>query len=178
MLPFGAFPPFSFLSPTNDARRALPSLGVAFAHPALVQILANTKAPYNVSTPTAALALSALSPEAVALMQDKCAALIRTRGALVRGLAELAPLGLGAPVGANDANFVVVPVFEKDGGAAGRPDNVRALKVYKTLAESEGVVVRFRGGEMGCEGCLRITVGSEEETAEVLKKLRELLTVM
>ena len=112
------------------------------------------------------------------LMQDKCAALIRTRGALVRGLAELAPLGLGAPVGANDANFVVVPVLEKDGGASGRPDNVRALKVYKTLAESEGVVVRFRGGEMGCEGCLRITVGSEEETAEVLKKLRELLTVM
>ena len=46
------------------------------------------------------------------------------------------------------------------------------------MAEQRGVVVRFRGKELGCEGCLRITVGTEdevdrflEETAAVLKDI-------
>ncbi|KAI0654931.1 histidinol-phosphate aminotransferase [Cubamyces menziesii] len=148
-------------------------LGIAFAHPALVQILMNTKAPYNISTPTAALALSALSPSAIDLMKAKVSTLIKSRGDLLRGLAELAPLGLGSVIGGNDANFVMVPVLEKNG--SGKPDNVRAQKIYKTLAESEGVVVRYRGGEPGCTGCLRITIGSEEENKVVLQKLGELL---
>ena len=146
------------------------------AHPALVQILMNTKAPYNVSAPTAELALSALSPEAVALMKEKVSTLVKSRGDLLRGLEELAPLGLGAAIGGNSANFVVVPVLEKSG--SGRPDNARALKIYKTLAEQKGVVVRYRGGELGCTGCLRITVGSDEEIKELLAKMRELLTTM
>ncbi|KAI0336662.1 histidinol-phosphate aminotransferase [Cubamyces sp. BRFM 1775] len=148
-------------------------LGIAFAHPALVQILMNTKAPYNISTPTAALALSALSPSAIDLMKQKVSTLIKSRGDLLRGLAELAPLGLGSVIGGNDANFVMVPVLEKNG--SGKPDNVRAQRIYKTLAESEGVVVRYRGGEPGCAGCLRITIGSEEENKTVLQKLGELL---
>ncbi|KAI8986641.1 histidinol-phosphate aminotransferase [Trametes punicea] len=148
-------------------------LGIALAHPALVQILMNTKAPYNISTPTAALALSALSTLAVDLMKDKVSRLVKSRGDLLRGLAELVPLGLGSVIGGNDANFVMVPVLAKDG--SGKPDNVRAQKIYKTLAEVEGVVVRYRGGEPGCTGCLRITVGSEDEVKVVLQKLKELL---
>ena len=136
----------------------------------------NTKAPYNISTPTASLALTALSPEAVSLMQEKVSTLPKSREELLRGLAELAPLGLGAVIGGNDANFVVVPVLEKNG--SGKPDNARAQKIYKTLAEEKGVVVRYRGGELGCAGCLRITVGSEEEIKECLKKFSELLTAL
>ena len=133
----------------------------------------NTKAPYNVSTPTASLALSALSPEAISLMKEKVSTLVKGRDQLLRGLKDLAPLGLGAVIGGNDANFVMVPVLEKNG--SGKPDNVRAQKIYRTLAEHEGVVVRYRGGEAGCAGCLRITVGSEEEIKVVLTKLGELL---
>ncbi|KAI0360399.1 histidinol-phosphate aminotransferase [Trametes cingulata] len=151
-------------------------LGIAFAHPALVQILMNTKAPYNISTPTAALALSALSPSAVDLMKEKVSTLVKSRGDLLRGLAELAPLGLGSAIGGNDANFVMVPVLEKNG--SGKPDNARAQRIYKTLAEAEGVVVRFRGNEPGCTGCLRITIGSEEENKVVLQKLGELLKAL
>ncbi|KAI0938616.1 hypothetical protein AcV5_000255 [Taiwanofungus camphoratus] len=148
-------------------------LGMAFAHPALIQILMNTKAPYNISVPTAALALSALSPPAVATMSAKVSTLIKQRNVLVQKLPALAPLGLGAIIGGNDANFVMVPVLEKSG--SGRPDNARAQKIYKTLAEEEGVVVRYRGGEPGCSGCLRITVGNQEENEVVLAKLEELL---
>ncbi|CDO71186.1 hypothetical protein BN946_scf184845.g56 [Trametes cinnabarina] len=151
-------------------------LGIAFAHPALVQTLMNTKAPYNISTPTAALALSALSSSAVDLMKEKVATLIQSREALIRSLRELQPLGLGSVIGGNDANFVMVPVLEKNG--SGKPDNVRAQRIYKTLAESEGVVVRYRGGELGCAGCLRITIGSEEENKTVLQKLEQLLKQM
>ncbi|KAI0747080.1 histidinol-phosphate aminotransferase [Daedaleopsis nitida] len=151
-------------------------LGIAIAHPALVQILMNTKAPYNISTPTASLALSALSPEAVDLMKEKVSTLVKGRNELLRGLKELMPLGLGAVIGGNDANFVMVPVLEKNG--SGKPDNVRANKIYRTLAEKEGVVVRYRGGEPSCAGCLRITVGSDEEIKTVLRKFGELLTAL
>ncbi|PCH44895.1 histidinol-phosphate aminotransferase [Wolfiporia cocos MD-104 SS10] len=148
-------------------------LGMAFAHPALIQILMNTKAPYNISAPTASLALSALSSTSVASMSAKVAQLVTQRGVLLDGLSKLAPLGLGAAIGGNDANFVMTPVLERSG--SGKPSNVRAQKIYKTLAEEEGVVVRYRGSEPGCAGCLRITVGSEEENAVVLRKMEEML---
>lgn len=66
----------------------------------------------------------------------------------------------------------MIPILEKEGG---KPDNKRAQNVYKTMAEEEGVVVRYRGGEAGCEGCLRITVGSEEENKVVVEKLKKTL---
>ncbi|GBE89122.1 Histidinol-phosphate aminotransferase [Sparassis crispa] len=148
-------------------------LGMALAHPSLIQILMNTKAPYNISAPTASLALSALSPSAVASMSQKVSALCKQRDLLLQKLAMLGPLGLGAAIGGNNANFIVVPVLEKN--SSGKPDNVRAQRVYKTLAEEEGVVVRYRGSEPGCVGCLRITVGNVQENDIVLKKFEEIL---
>ncbi len=133
----------------------------------------NTKAPYNISTPTAALALSALSPEAVRSMHQKVSQLVTGREWLLNALSTVRALGLGAAIGGNDANFIMVPVLEKNG--SGKPDNSRAHSVYKTLAEEEGVVVRYRGSESGCTGCLRITVGSKEENETVVRKLSELL---
>ncbi|KAJ3980387.1 histidinol-phosphate aminotransferase [Lentinula detonsa] len=147
-------------------------LGIAIAQPPLIQVLTNTKAPYNISTPTAHLALSALSPSSLATMQLKIETLIASRAALLKSLSDIAQLGLGPSIGSNDSNFVMIPVLSKDGV---RPDNVRAQKVYKALAEENGVVVRFRGNEPGCEGCLRITVGSEEENATVIRKLELVL---
>lgn len=68
----------------------------------------------------------------------------------------------------------MVQVLKRE-GQDGEVSNERALRVYKRLAEREGVVVRFRGNEVGCEGCLRITVGTKTECEEVLRKLREVL---
>ena len=47
--------------------------------------------------------------------------------------------------------------------------------MYKELAEKEGIVVRFRGKEYGCDGCLRITVGTEEENRVLIDKLKDVL---
>ena len=168
---------FTFQSYNSDCR-----LGIALAQPALIQILSNTKAPYNISTPTAHLALSALSPASVSLMQQKVSKLVQGRKTLLEGLELLGAkgLGIGKSIGGNDANFVVIPLLERTVGEGpipqdAKPDSARAHKVYKFLAESSGLVVRYRGNEPGCEGCLRITIGTEQENIEVIKKLEEVL---
>lgn len=142
-------------------------LGIAIGHPALIHILNNAKAPYNVSTPTAYLALRALSPESLIIKEQKVSTLTSSREALLKQLSAIP--SLGPAIGANDANFVMVPVLGKNG----QTDNERAQKVYKRLAEEKGVVVRFRGNERGCEACLRITIGTETENKTALKKLEE-----
>jgi histidinol-phosphate aminotransferase len=101
-------------------------LGIALAQPPLIQILTNTKAPYNISTPSSILALQALSPASLKNMQDKITSLRIARSELVSALAPFSKLGLASPLGGNDANFLLVPVLNREGGT---PDNTRALKV-------------------------------------------------
>lgn len=144
-------------------------LGIAIAHPALIHVLNNAKAPYNICTPTAYLALRALSPESLGLKRNKVAMLNASRVKLLQSLSTIS--AVGAPIGANEANFAMVPVLDKNG----KKDTGRAQAVYKTLAEEKGVVVRFRGKEQGCEACLRITIGTEEENEKVISKLKEVL---
>lgn len=128
----------------------------------------NAKAPYNISTPTAHLALRALSSESVALKEEKVSTLNHSRTLLLKKLSEIP--SFGPAIGANDANFIMVPVLGQDG----RKDNGRSQRVYKRLAEERGLVVRFRGNEVGCEACLRITIGSEEENKEVVEKFKQI----
>ncbi|KAF8056661.1 pyridoxal phosphate-dependent transferase [Lyophyllum atratum] len=149
-------------------------LGIALAQPPLIQVLTNTKAPYNISTPTASLALSALSPPSLSLSRSKIATLLTQRTRLLSLLSQIPDIG--APIGGGDANFVLVPVLERGGG--GGKDNERAKRVYRKLAEEKGVVVRYRGGEAGCEACVRITVGSEEENTIAVERLRAVLEVL
>ncbi|KAL1412202.1 histidinol-phosphate transaminase [Vanrija albida] len=145
-------------------------LGYLLASPELIQILTNAKAPYNVSLPTASLALASVSPSGLEVMQKNTATLIANRNNLVEELLKIP--SIGAVPGGNHANFVLAQVLDKPGG---KPDNKRANAVYKEMAENRGVVVRFRGNEPGCEACLRITVGTEEENATALARLSELL---
>lgn len=88
-------------------------------------------------------------------------------------------MGVGEIIGSNDSNFVLVRILERPStespNAILRPSSKRANTVYKALAEEMGVVVRFRGNELGCEGAVRITVGTEQETDEVLAKLESAL---
>ena len=155
-------------------------LGIGLAQPPLIQILTNTKAPYNISTPTAHLALSSLTPPSMALTKKRLDALKSQKRWLLSALASpsLRELGVGTSIGSSDANFVLAPILERDMGSNRKPDSKRAQRVYKALAEEEGVVVRYRGNEPGCAGCLRITVGTEEENAVVIKKLEEMLRIM
>ena len=162
----------TLLSPPRVSHPPLLRLGIALAQPPLIQILSNTKAPYNISTPTAHLALRALSPASLRTMNANVEKIKISRAALLSDLQDLRDLGVGRAIGVQDANFILIPVLSRGGSVA---DSGRAQRVYKALAEEEGVVVRYRGSEPGCPGCLRITVGTEEENKIALERLRKTL---
>ncbi|KAI9344933.1 pyridoxal phosphate-dependent transferase [Obelidium mucronatum] len=144
-------------------------VGISIANPEITRVFNNTKAPYNVSTLASNVAIAALQPEGIAKMNDNVQKIWEQRDALIDGLQKFARVG--RILGANDANFVVAQLLNENG----QPDNDFALSVYKQLAEVEQIVVRFRGMELGCTGCLRITVGTGEENKALLEKLRVLL---
>jgi histidinol-phosphate aminotransferase len=135
--------------------------------------MTNTKAPYNISKPTATLALSSLSTAGLSILNANIKTLNACRAQLISDLGTIP--SMGDILGGNDANFVLVQVLDKPREQGGRPSNPRAVAAYKQMAEKMGLVVRFRGNEKGCEGCLRITVGSAEECEAVVERLKQIL---
>jgi len=132
-------------------------------------MLNNTKAPYNINLMTSQVALSALQPDAIAKMRSMVSLIRAERAKLLSSIANIP--SVANILGANDANFILVQIVDGNG----KPSNDRAQYVYKQLAEKLGVVVRFRGHEYGCEGSLRITIGTPEQNEALLTKLREVL---
>ncbi|KAF2840175.1 histidinol-phosphate aminotransferase [Patellaria atrata CBS 101060] len=141
-------------------------LGAAFTSPQIATLLNALKAPYNVSTPTSQLARAALRPAHLETMRANRARILAQRDRLVAALPQIP--GVGGFLGGFDANFVLVQILSAPGGT---PCNETALRVYERLAEGRGVVVRFRGREWGCGGCLRVTVGTEREVDRFLGEL-------
>lgn len=148
-------------------------LGAAFTSPDIAILLNSMKAPYNISSPTSAIAQAALSPRNIAVMHDKREKIIVQRDRLLRELPKVP--GIGRFLGGQASNFLLVEILDKPANEGGKPDNVTALATYEALAETKGVVVRFRGKEYGCEGALRVTIGTEEEITRFLSELRAVL---
>ncbi|PWY65716.1 histidinol-phosphate aminotransferase [Aspergillus heteromorphus CBS 117.55] len=148
-------------------------LGVAFTSPPIATLLNSLKAPYNISSPTSALATAALSPTNTAVMRKYRDQIIAQRERLVQELPKIP--GVGRFLGGQEANFLLVELLDKPATEGGKASNVTALATYEAMAEKRGVVVRFRGKEYGCEGCLRITVGTEQEVTRFLQELRGVL---
>ncbi|OOQ90379.1 Histidinol-phosphate aminotransferase [Penicillium brasilianum] len=144
-------------------------LGVAYSSPEIAQLLNSLKAPYNISSPTSALATAALTAPNMAVMRQYREKIVAQRDRLLRELPQIP--GVGRFRGGQDSNFLLVEMLD----AEGRPSNVTALAAYEAMAEQRGVVVRFRGKEYGCEGCLRITIGTEAEVTKFLQELRVVL---
>jgi histidinol-phosphate aminotransferase len=144
-------------------------LGAAFTSPPIASLLNNLKAPYNISSPTSAIASQALEKGGLSVMQANRGKIISQRDRLLRELPKVT--GIGRFRGGVASNFLLVEILDTQG----KPDNVTALMVYERLAENRGVVVRFRGKEHGCLGCLRITVGTEEEVTRFLKEMQNVL---
>lgn len=144
-------------------------LGAAFTSPPIAGLLNNLKAPYNISSPTSALAAAALRGPGLAVMRRNRARIVSQRDRLVAELAHVD--GVGRLRGGTASNFLLYEILN----ARGEPDNATALAVYERLAENLGVVVRFRGKEHGCLGCIRITVGTEDEVTRFLEAIRKVL---
>lgn len=146
-------------------------LGVAFTSAEVATLLNNLKAPYNISSPTSTLARLALQPKNLAVMKTNRQKILEQRERMLKELPEIP--GIGRFLGGADSNFLLVEILDR--GEGGKPCNRIALALYERLAETRGVVVRFRGKEVGCEGCLRITVGTAQEVDKMLAVTRDVL---
>ncbi|KAG9322796.1 hypothetical protein KVV02_005544 [Mortierella alpina] len=144
-------------------------LGVAITTPEIASYMNATKAPYNIASTTSHVAQEALRPNGLELLYKNIAVMLQERNRLLEAFKSIP--GLGRVLGTNDSNFILVEVLDKEG----KPSNDRAFNVYTDMAKKQGLVVRFRGTEIGCEGCLRITVGTPEENDVVIKLLTEQL---
>ncbi len=148
-------------------------LGAAFTSPAIAGLLNNLKAPYNISSPTSALACAALQPKNLAVMQSNLEKILTQRDRMLEALPVIP--GVGRFLGGEDSNFLLVEILDKPRNQGGQPSNETAMVVYERLAEMKGVVVRFRGKEVGCLGCLRITVGTEKEVDKLFAEMKDVL---
>ncbi|MBS1975043.1 MAG: histidinol-phosphate transaminase, partial [Bacteroidetes bacterium] len=128
-------------------------LGMAFASEAVIDVLNKVKPPYNINQATQELALKAL--EQVGQVNDMIRAIVAMREELRTSLEELP---LVSKVYPSDANFLLVKVVD-------------AKAVYDFLLQKE-IVVRDRSKVALCEGCLRITVGTEKENQELIMALQ------
>ncbi|ODQ64751.1 histidinol-phosphate aminotransferase [Nadsonia fulvescens var. elongata DSM 6958] len=143
-------------------------LGVSFGSPEVTSLFNNMKAPYNISTPASQFAERALSPEGIAIMKEYATLLIEERVRLLKELPRIP--GVGKFIGGEDANFILFEVLDKPDGV---PSSKIAYEVYSALAELKGVVVRFRGKEFGCEGGIRVSIGTKVENDTFIAKFRE-----
>lgn len=148
-------------------------LGAVFTSPDIAALLNNLKAPYNISSLTSAIASKALQPKGLRVMKRNREKILAQKERLLEELPKLR--GIGRFRGGTESNFLLVEILDKPREKGGKPNNETAMAVYECLAESQGVVVRFRGKEPGCDGCLRVTVGTEAEVNKLLRDVRVVL---
>ncbi len=129
-------------------------LGMTLASEAIIGILNKIKPPYNINQATQELALKALDnlDEVNAMIK----AIVEERERLVK---ELVQMPIVQKVYPSDANFVLVKVKDANG-------------IYNYLKE-KGTIVRNRSNVLLCEGCLRITIGTEKENQDLLQQLQQ-----
>ncbi|MFH0759632.1 MAG: histidinol-phosphate transaminase [Bacteroidota bacterium] len=127
-------------------------LGMAFAHPELIGYLTAIKYPYNVNTLTIQEAMRSLGQGNKSALWVE--GILQERDILYKRLGKLDFVEKVYP---SDANFLLVKMD-------------RPREVYAFLMD-RGIIVRDRSSVPLCDGCLRITVGTEGENSRLLEAL-------
>lgn len=130
-------------------------LGMCFASTEIIKVLNRIKPPYNINEATQQLVLENL--KLVLQKEIWVKELIVQREVLKKALEKIKVVLKIYP---SDANFLLIKVTDP-------------TAIYNKLI-SKGIVVRDRSKVMLCEGCLRITVGTEKENQILIKELNTL----
>ena len=130
-------------------------LGICMASEEIINILNKIKPPYNINSLTQERAISAL--EDWDTTQRQITQLIAERKGL---FAQLEKISFVEKVYPSDANFLLVQVDD-------------ANKRYAQLIEND-IVVRNRSNQVGCENCLRFSVGTPQENQILIETLNRL----
>jgi len=154
-------------------------LGIAYGSEELIQVLNNTKAPYTISSPTSILGYEATRPDRLKKTEEHIRQLNVNRTWLQKELMKIG--GLGKILGGREANFILIQVMRFN--ELSEVDSLRAKWIYQYMAEDSQdgrtpIVVRYRGDELGCEGCLRITVGTQPECLQLVQKITKALDLI
>ncbi len=126
-------------------------IGLAIADPAVIALMSKVKYPYNINVLAQKMALAKLDAEA---KDNAVAQIVGQRFRLEKELVKCQEV---KGVYSSDANFLLVRFDNPD-------------EVYERLL-SGGVIVRNRSRVPGCEGCLRVTVGTPAENDRLLRLL-------
>jgi histidinol-phosphate aminotransferase len=123
-----------------------------------IAMVRRVASPYNVNAAALAVLPEALADQAY--VQHYVAEVMRGRAMLEQELGTL-----GFRYWPSRANFVLVRV-----GAA-HAEFVHSLR-------ARGILVRDRNADPGCEGCVRLTVGSLEHTQALITALRDVVATL
>ena len=126
-------------------------MGLAFAEERIIRLFEQVKYPYNIGADTLALAQRLLEVDITPQVQT----LIAERERVAAALTELPYIERVYP---SDANFLLV-----------KTEHPRELYDYLIARE---LIVRDRSRTPGCEGTLRITIGTPEENDRLIEELR------
>jgi histidinol-phosphate aminotransferase len=130
-------------------------LGICIASEEIIDILNKIKPPYNINSLTQERAISALADWDTT--QGQITQLIAERKGL---FAQLEKISFVEKVYPSDANFLLARVDD-------------ANKRYTQLIEND-IIVRNRSKQMGCENCLRFSVGTPQENQKLIETLNRL----
>lgn len=131
-------------------------LGTAISNPEIIHYMLRVKAPYNISKLTAEAALEAFDKKE--LVKFNISKINEEKEYVAEQLGFADAVDRVYP---SNANFLLFKIKN-------------AKEVYQKLAK-KGIIIRFRGNEPLCEGCLRVTIGMPDENVRFLKTLKAIL---
>ena len=129
-------------------------LGMAFCSQEIISILNKIKYPYNVNYLTQEFALKALKK--IDEKNDWVQYILANKSLLIKELENVRVIKKIFP---SDANFFLIKVEEPG-------------LIYEYLVENR-IIVRNRSNVALCAGCLRVTVGTQEENDLLVKVLKK-----
>jgi histidinol-phosphate aminotransferase len=128
-------------------------LGMAFAHPIIIQLLNKIKPPYNISGATQSLVEEALKNKEFA--KTSAETLNSAKKDLISNLRDLPQIITIYP---SNANFILV-----------KCTNAQALFDYLI---KEKIITRNRSSVTLCDNSIRISIGLPEENNQLIKKIK------
>jgi histidinol-phosphate aminotransferase len=130
-------------------------IGILAGEAQQIAMVRRVASPYNVNAAALAVLPEALKDHAY--VESYVAQVLTNRDTLQQELGDL-----GLHYWPSHANFVLVRI------GPSHAEFVRALR-------DRGILVRDRHSDPGCEGCVRLTVGSDEHTQTLIGVLREVV---
>ena len=129
--------------------------GFTLANEEVINLLLKVIAPYPLSTPVADIAAQALSPQGINAMRERVAQILLERQYLVSELNKIACI---EQVFDSETNYILARF-------------TASSSVFKSLWD-QGIILRDQNKQPSLSGCLRITVGTREESQRVIDALR------